>query len=118
MVTLVYSAGNDSDEERLLNAAGHIPLEVCRSVQQLVYFLNIPSRTRKIVILIIRNQDEMAKVSTAIELFFDLLLIIILDREYFETANDAHKLRPRFLTYKDGDFQDVRTVLSRMIHQV
>ena len=49
-----------------------------------------------------------------VELNSDLLLIVIVTQNLFEEATDIHKLRPRYITFKEGDFQDVATVLQRL----
>jgi hypothetical protein len=41
--------------------------------------------------------------------------IVILPDSNPDTVAKGHILRPRFLSYCDGDFQDVAAVLSRMI---
>jgi len=118
MTVLIYSAKSDSIEKRLLKKIGNIQVVVCRNVDQLKRYLNVPTRMRKIIVLVIQDRDEMADISKLLELYFDLLLIVILDGDHFETATDAHKLRPRFVTYKDSDFEDVRIVLGKMMAQM
>ncbi|HUH67076.1 MAG TPA: hypothetical protein VLZ07_11630, partial [Syntrophales bacterium] len=48
-------------------------------------------------------------------LLWDMRTIVILPDSNPETVAKGHILRPRFLSYCDGDFKDVAAVLSRMI---
>jgi hypothetical protein len=116
MTILVYSAQKDSDEQRLLQRISFTHVDLCRSIDQLKSCLNVPREMRKIVILVISDHDEMIRISKLIESYPDLLMIVILNQDLFATARDVHKLRPRYITYKDGDFQDVAAVLSRIIN--
>jgi len=118
MSILVYSPNQDSDEQRLLENISFAPIEMCRCIDQLRCCLNVPGPLRKIVILFLLDPVEMNRISKLLELYLDLLLIIILDQDLLETTKDVHKLRPRYITYKGGDFRDVATVLKRIMKRL
>lgn len=91
---------------------------ICRKVDQIQKQLNTVGDIRKIVIVIIRNHQEVAKLIRLVELNSDILLIVIATQSLFEAATDIHKLRPRYIAFKEGDFQDVATVLRRITDQL
>jgi len=78
-----------------------------------------------------RNNDDIAILlaSSKVELHYlnlislrnllsDMKIIVILPDSSPDTVARGHILRPRFLSYGDGDFQDVAAVLSRMIENM
>jgi len=116
MAIIVYSANEDTDEQRLLKSISFAGIDICRSVEQLKCRLNLLAEKRKIVMLVIVDQEEMVRISRLIELYSDLLLIVVLGTDHPEINKAAYKLRPRYLAYKDGHFQDVAGVLDRMMN--
>jgi hypothetical protein len=116
MAVIVYSSQEDPGEQRLLKSISFTGNHICRSVDQLKCRLNFPDEKRKIVILVIRDLDEMIRISSLIELYYDLLLLIILDDDHKQIQKLAYKLRPRYLTYTEGNFEDVAGVLNRMMN--
>ena len=117
MTVVLYSINNDPDERRLLENINFAEIDICRSIADLKNHLTISDEMRKIVILVINDQDEIARISKLIEWFHDLLIILVINQNCFTTNNnDVHKLRPRYITYKDGDFQDVAIVLRKIIN--
>jgi hypothetical protein len=42
-------------------------------------------------------------------------LVLVLPDEEDETIALAHGLRPRFVTYADGDYSELREVLQKML---
>ena len=49
------------------------------------------------------------------KLLSDLRLILILPDRDRDTVMSAHALRPRFLTYADGNLDDIAAVLRKML---
>lgn len=117
MNILIYSKQEDSDERRLMKNIDFTRIHLCRSIADLKNYLNIASgEMRRIVILIINNHDEMVNICKLLILYNDLLLIVVINQNCFTTYDNVHKLRPRYITYKDSDFFDVAIVLNRMIN--
>lgn len=118
MTITIYSSKKDADETRLLEHMVSASTRICRKVDQIQKQLNTVGDIRKIVIVIIRNHQEVAKLIRLVELNSDILLIVIATQSLFEAATDIHKLRPRYIAFKEGDFQDVATVLRRITDQL
>lgn len=116
MNILVYSKQEDYDEQRLLETISFTRTHMCRSIADLKNYLNITSgEMRKVVIVVINNRDEIAEISKLLKLYHDLLLIVVINQNCFDTYDNVHKLMPRYMTYKDSDFFDVATVLRKMM---
>ncbi len=118
MTITIYSAKKDADEMRLLERIDFARIHICRRVEQIQKRLNIIGDVRKIVIVVIRNHHEVMWLLRLVELNSDILLIVIATQSLFEAATDIHKLRPRYIAFKEGDFQDVATVLRRITDQL
>jgi len=116
MAIIVYSSEKDTDEQRLLERISFTDTAICRSVDALRRRLNIPTDVRKIIILSFKEHEEMTRIARLLELYSDLLLIVILDHDGPETNKAAFGLRPRYIAYKADDFKDVAAVLQRIIH--
>jgi len=117
MAVILYSMDPDPDEQRLLDRINFTDTEICRSMETLKRRLNDPGDGRRIVILFVKDHEEMIRLSQTLELYTDLLLIIVLGQDCPQTDRIAHRLRPRYTTYRDGDFRDVALVLQRIIHR-
>jgi len=63
--------------------------------------------TRKGLINLLSFRDELLR----------LPIILILPDQKNETIASGHSLRPRFLSYMDSDFSDVRDVLQKILQK-
>jgi hypothetical protein len=114
MEIIVYSSLVASDEQRLISTLKFSDIDVLNSLEHLRDRLNVPTDLRKIVILFVRNEKEVAGISDAIKHFSDLLSIIVLYSQDPETLKKVNRLRPRYIALDDSDFQDVAAVIKRM----
>jgi len=116
MSILVYSANQYSDGKRLLKSISFTRISLCRFIDQLQYCLNTPDWLRKIMLLIINDPAEIIRISRLAELHLELLTI--LEQHVFETNKNVHRLRPRYITSKDGDFRYMATVLNKAMNRL
>ena len=58
---------------------------------------------------------ELEKILTLQDLLSDIRIILILPDRTPNTISKAHKLAPRFLTYLDSDFGEIKAVLHKML---
>jgi hypothetical protein len=114
MEILLYSRNSDSDEQRLLKMIKYSTIEICRSTNRLRERLNISAKLRRIVILLIQNKNEIDRISEWIMLISDPLVVMILQNDDPSVLKAAHRIRPRYISFRDRDYQDVIAVLSRM----
>lgn len=114
MEILLYSRNSDSDEQRLLKMIKDSDVEICRSADRLRDRLNISAELRRIVILLIQNENEIDRISEWIMLISDPLIVMILQNDDPKILKAAHRIRPRYISFRDRDYQDVVAVLGRM----
>ncbi len=89
--------------------------EICSTIDMLAQRLRRPSYNVAVVVLLIGGREELWDVLSIRHLFDNIKIILILPDRKDETIAIGHKLRPRFLSYTDGDFIDVAAVLKKML---
>lgn len=102
--------------ERIINDV--VPgddLLVCRSSKDLSQRLRSLGEKYEIAVLVAANTRELEEFVSLEDLLENLRVIFILPDRKKATISKGHKLRPRFLTYMDGDFMDVAAVLKKML---
>lgn len=114
MKILCYSARKDKDEKRLLEKIRPVKTELWRSFDKLRDRLNIPASTGRIIVFLVRTEEEIAGISEWIELYFDLQIVLILHDQEPATLRAAHKIRPRYICTADGDFNEIAGVVQRL----
>lgn len=67
-----------------------------------------------VIILQVSGVAELQNIVEFKELLLDYRIIMILPDDEPDTIVMAHTLRPRLITYTDGDLLDLAAVLSRM----
>jgi hypothetical protein len=116
---LLYARETDAAGERLQHLIEtRIPgkkIGLCRSMKALSHRLNGSGVNNTIVILIASGEEDFEKILDSCDLLADIRIIIILPDAREETIAKGHRLYPRFLSYRDGDFEDVVTVLENML---
>ncbi len=119
MAVIFYrSARNDTAERLQSIISAEIPLEeseVYESINGLSERLRKPSCDQCIAIILAVTETELSEILSIKELLMDVRTILILPDNSDKTVSTGHRLHPRYLSYKDSDFQDVAVVLNRMI---
>jgi len=90
-------------------------LEVCRSLEQLSARLRIPMVDPTIAVLAASDVHDLDKLFEAKPLFGTTRIILVLPDRSYETVALGHRLHPRFVSYKDGDWHEVVAVLEKML---
>lgn len=119
MRILVYSKGNHGTGARLLDAVRRI------APDSIAEFYSMPGdvlhrlRRKKgdlsVVILCAHSHADLEEILGFRSLLHDLRSILILpDRESLTIARGL-TLHPRFFSFVDSDFEDVSSVLARML---
>lgn len=68
-----------------------------------------------IAVLLTSSTKELSEIIALKGLFLESRIILILPDRKKESIAKGHTLFPRFLSYADSDFRDVRAVLYKMI---
>ena len=95
-------------------------IRTCRSIESLSKELREPRDKDDIAILLTSSKAELNYLNliSLRNLLWDMKTIVILPDSSTDTIAKGHILRPRFLSYCDGNFQDVAAVLNRMIQNL
>ena len=119
MNLLVYAAKSNGVAKYLQQAIEEtVPkknLQIYRNVNSLSYRLQQPMNGLEIAILLADNDQDLTDFISLHDLLSELRIILILPDREPSTFAKGHKLMPRYMTYSDSDFQDVKAVLSKMI---
>jgi len=115
-----YKEGKGGIEKAIDAAARVADVQVYRDLETLARWFRLPRFVldQPIVVLVAGTKRDLGKISDMRVLFEDLPLILVLPDRRKETAALGHTLRPRYVSYRDGDFEDVAAVLGRMLSMV
>jgi hypothetical protein len=90
-------------------------IEVYRTAEDLSSRLREPTYDLSVAVLLAATKEDLSYLISNKELIWNLRVILVLPDRQDDTVTKGHLLRPRFLTYADGNFSDVSTVLSNML---
>ena len=119
MSLLVYAAKSDGTAQRLRKVVEEIvpkkDLEICRNIESLSSRLQQPMNGLDIAILLAGSVRDLTGFRSLQDLLSEMrILLVIPDREP-DTFAKAHRLRPRFMTHTDSDFEDIKAVLGKIV---
>ena len=90
-------------------------IEICQSIEKLSERLRQPFYRRLIGVFIAADQQELSDLFSIRDLLHDFRFILVLPDNEKNTVTKGHSLGPRFLSNTDGNFRDVKAVLSKML---
>jgi len=119
-VSILFYSGNSGKKGKIVqniieDQAWGESVERYRSVQKLAERLRQPRFSVILIVLLISSPKALMDVVMIRDLFADIPIILILPDRKKETIAKGHKLYPRFLSYIDGNFEDVALVLNKKI---
>jgi hypothetical protein len=120
MELLFYSPIDSKDHgtwlSRLIdNLASDIKIEVYQTIDSLSERLRLPIGNQEILVLLIENKENLINMLSIKYLLRHIRIIIILPDSEVETISLAHRLRPRYLSYLNGNLIDLTALLTKMI---
>jgi hypothetical protein len=119
MKVLFYTTQSDWAAEQLQSVIETLvlkdQLEMYRTFDSLSRRLCRPSNNLNIAVLAAADEEELWKIVSLSDLLSDIRIILILPDNKPGTIAKAHTLGPRFLTYLDSDFGEVKSVLNKML---
>ncbi len=92
-------------------------LESYRTIDGLSLRLREPTNDIGIVVLLALDKKDLSSFLVVRELLLGLRIILILPDGKKDTVTNGHKLYPRFISYADGNFKDVASVLGKMLEE-
>ena len=119
MNLIIYNKSVDSDSARLQlifePLVSRDRIEISRSVKTLRQRILKTSIRDGIVILIARERNDLTELLPIIDLFRRVRIILLLPDRKPETIKIGYQLEPRFMSFIDRGFEEVRAVLAKMI---
>jgi hypothetical protein len=118
MGLIVYIPQRDEPGRKLQRMIGGLTwrdsIEIIYTFKQLEFRLYHLSGNEDIALLLASTRKDLNELITTSSLLNHLRIILILPDEEKETTTKGHLLRPRFLSYKDGNFSDLALVLQKI----
>jgi glycerol dehydrogenase-like iron-containing ADH family enzyme len=119
MDLFIYSTASEANQKQLEDSfKALVPkekMEVFRSFDDFSQRLKLPAQSKSIAVLAPGSRQELQEILSRIDLLRDLRIIVIAPDREVETTAIAHQLRPRYLTYLNGDFGELAAVLGKMV---
>ena len=118
MDLLVYIPAKDQAGRRLQNLVGHLEwqgtVEIFQTLKPLISRLMTPSGEEAIALLLAATRKDLQELINLEALFYNRRLILILPDLEEEIIAQGHRLRPRYVAFREGDFSDIALVLEKM----
>jgi len=89
-------------------------IEVYRTINDLSRRLRLPKDDATIVVLLLASREDVLDLLAIRHLFRNVRIILVVPDLEDETIALAHRLRPRYLSYIDGNFMGLSTVVNKM----
>lgn len=121
MVFIVYESSSKSPEnlKRILEPlVSKKQVENYCSIKDLRQRLQQPRKEELVGIFLPSSKEDLSNLLSINYLVRDIRIILVLPDRDDKTISIGHTLRPRFLTYADGDLSDVAAVMDKMMGNI
>ena len=89
--------------------------ELYHTIKKLSLRLSRPVEDQSVVLLIAADRIDLLAIISLQKLLGDIHVIIILPDREDESVSIGYKLKPRFLTYVNGDLSEVHAILRKLL---
>ena len=89
-------------------------IEVYRTINDLSRRLRLPKDDPTIVVVLPARREDILDLLAIRHLFRNVRIVLVVPDIEDETIALAHRLRPRYLSYIDGNFMGLSTVVNKM----
>jgi len=121
MGLILYSTESENAGKRIKEViAKAIPdkeLEVLQSVESLFKRLQQPLRKPDVAVLHDASRQELTLLLSLTEHLRDLRRVLILPDRNAATVAEGHRLRPRFISDCESDYEEIGMVVRRMVEK-
>ena len=121
MKIMLYRSPSSEAGSRLFKAVSRVVngnrLDLFQNLIELRNRLMTPGRPGSVAVIMAESKSELAELTSWKELLSTSSLLLIVPDEDEATIRQACSLYPRYLSYADGDFSDVASVLAKMLNQ-
>lgn len=119
MILVYYGTVTDGAGQRLQRVIEELvpkaELEVYGTIKKLAARLRQPVGDVTMAVLLAATREDLSQILSICDLLCYVRIMLILPDREEDTIAKGHSLRPRFLTYADGDFLDVAAVLGKIL---
>lgn len=112
---LFYAAENKAFVEDLQRRLAPYKASRCSTIGTVEKRLRKPGHGLQVVLMIVRNNDELDQICVLHHLVRDVKLVLVLPARDSSMVAQAHKLGPRFIAYADNCCDQVGAVLDKMM---
>ena len=120
MKLILYEKARDGITEQLKGMMKSLiaedRMEVYRTITILSKRLSRPIDGWGIMVLVAADRNDLLDIFSIRKLFGSIHIIIILPDREDESVRMGYQLRPRFLTYMNGELSEVYSVLRKMLN--
>ena len=118
MNIILYKANGQQESDSLWGVVCEsVPTGMAEKYSSLEEFKNrllLYKNNIEIALLTASTKEELKQFIGLREFLADIRVILILPDRDHDTLSSAHALYPRFITYIDGDYSDLKAVLTKM----
>ena len=119
MQILFYASKNDKNEDRLeaaiRSAAPGGTIEHFTGLAELRDRLRTIVEPDSVMVLAAVDRPELKKMQAFRDMLTEIFIILVLPDREKSTIHLAHKLRPRFISQMQDDFDELNQVVTKMI---
>jgi hypothetical protein len=122
MGVLLFSNDDNKSEKKLVRAINGIAKrhtqEIFHSIGSISNRFRQPQKDLDLMVILAGSRGDLINLLAIKELFFPIPLILIVPDGEPETMKIGFKLLPRFVSFKNGSFRDVRSVMKKMLDEI
>lgn len=111
----VSGKGQEQLKESLKTFFPKRKVKICQTFEKLSQRLKLPAELGSIVVLAPGSREDLLRILSKRDLLRGLRTVVIAPDHEVETTGIAYQLRPRYLTYLNGNFGDLAAVLHKMV---
>ncbi|MCP4670145.1 MAG: hypothetical protein GY857_02455 [Desulfobacula sp.] len=119
---LLFSPPENSAAIRLQGAVANVVpwdnITIIQKTESLFHILRQPQNKVEATVILVSSCKELDDLLNFRDLLHRNCIILVLPDQNKTTITLGHVLRPRFLTFTDSDFSDVRDVLKKILGKV
>lgn len=90
-------------------------VEIYYTLEKLCQRFTQAGNINAVTVILVASRHELEKIVQYAELLYDQKIVLVLPDRALQTLSMAHGLYPRFISYMDGNLQDVTSVLRKLI---
>jgi hypothetical protein len=121
MVFITYEPSTDNSKKLLRIIEPRVSKEQVEnysSINDIKKRLQRPMKEKVVGIFMPSDDKDLSDLLSINHLVKDMRIILVLPNKDEKTISIGHSLRPRFLTYADGDLSDVAAVMIKMMDNI